>query len=574
MRLMLSFARQYPWQCTGVFFSLLLAGLAEGLGLTTLLPLFTLAAGSGMQGLGESTAGKLLTQMLTALHLAPTLSTLLVIILLGLLVKAVMTLLAYRQVGYTVANIATNLRLELLRALSRSRWQYFLAQRSGGLANAVATDATRSALAFQSGMTVVALLTHALVFLGVAFLLDWQAALGAIGIGLFLIAVLGGLVRMTRRAGAKQQGLFQSLLVLLTDSLRSLKPLKAMAREGEIDYLLERDTNRLNRAMRKDVLSKEALKAIQEFIIGMVLVSGAFLALSRWHMELAAVMTLIVVMARLLTKVSKLQQEYQKLAAGESFYWSLQQTIAQANQARERDFGDQTPMLEAGVSLHNVNFSYGARKVLDDVNLTFPVGKLSVVMGPSGAGKTTLIDLVIGLLQADSGELRIDNQRIESVNIRQWRSMIGYVPQETVLLHDSIVNNVTVGDSSLSEADALWALRQAGAWDFVQQLPQQQHTLVGESGGRLSGGQRQRIVLARALVHRPRLLILDEATSALDSRTEREVCKTLRALGPDYCIIAITHREALLEVADVVYHLEQGRLVPEGGQVGGQVLVQ
>lgn len=547
------------------FLSLLLAGLAEGLGLTTLLPLFTLAANqgdAGLAGLGDSGAGQLVTGILQALHLSPTLTTLLAVIVFGLLLKAVMTLLAYRQVGYTVASIATDLRLDLLRALSRSRWEYFLKQRAGGLANAVATEATRSARAFQSGVTVIALFTHALIFLGVAFLLDWQAALAAIALGLFLLLALGFLVRMARRAGERQQRLFRSLLALLTDSLRSLKPLKAMAREGEIDYLLERDTRRLNRAMRKDVLSKEALKAIQELVIGIVLVTGAFLALSRWHMGLAAVMTLIVVIARLLTKVSKLQQEYQKLATCQSFYRSLQAAIAQAHAAQEYAYGTQTALLNAAVRLRDVSFGYAERQVLNRVSLEFRLGQLSVITGASGAGKTTVVDLVIGLLRADSGAVLIDDTPLEQLDIRRWRSTIGYVPQDTVLLHDSIINNVTIGDPSLTEEDALWALRRAGAWDFVRQLAQRQHTVVGESGGSLSGGQRQRIVLARALVHKPRLLILDEATSALDDQTERAVCDTLQALGPDYCIIAITHRETLLEVADVVYRIENGRVLP------------
>jgi ATP-binding cassette subfamily C protein len=134
------------------------------------------------------------------------------------------------------------------------------------------------------------------------------------------------------------------------------------------------------------------------------------------------------------------------------------------------------------------------------------------------------------------------------------------VPQETLLLHDSVLANVTLGDPGLTRADAARALRQAGAWDFVTALPDGIDTLVGERGGRLSGGQRQRIAIARALVHEPALLILDEPTSALDAAAEMAVRETLRALKGRYTLLAITHRPALLDVSDQVFHMADGRV--------------
>ena len=134
--------------------------------------------------------------------------------------------------------------------------------------------------------------------------------------------------------------------------------------------------------------------------------------------------------------------------------------------------------------------------------------------------------------------------------------MIGYVPQENLLLHDSIWRNVTLGDSDLSEADAERALRSAEAWEFVQSLPKGLHTVVGERGAKLSGGQRQRIMMARALVHRPRLLIMDEPTSALDPRSEAAICATMHGLRGQLTILAISHQKALIDIADRVYLLQ------------------
>ena len=154
--------------------------------------------------------------------------------------------------------------------------------------------------------------------------------------------------------------------------------------------------------------------------------------------------------------------------------------------------------------------------------------------------------------------MRVDGRPLTEIDLKAWRRLIGYVPQETTLLHDSIVHNVTLGDTALNTADAERALRAAGAWDFVQALPDGLDTVVGERGGKLSGGQRQRIVIARALVNQPRLLILDEATSALDSESEQAVRQSMQALKGQLTILAISHNRAMVSAADRVYQLEQG----------------
>jgi len=168
--------------------------------------------------------------------------------------------------------------------------------------------------------------------------------------------------------------------------------------------------------------------------------------------------------------------------------------------------------------------------------------------------------LITGLLTPHEGTVWIDDLPLTQIDLRGWRKMIGYVPQETLLLHDTVLVNVTLGAPELTEQDVERALRDAGAWDFVAEMPERIHSVVGERGLRLSGGQRQRITIARALVHKPQLLILDEATSALDPISEADICRSLRELKGKLTILAITHQKALFDAADTVFRLDDGKV--------------
>jgi ATP-binding cassette subfamily C protein len=488
--------------------------------------------------------------------IAPTLGNMLTILIVGVAVKSFFLLLAQRQVGYTAAQVGTDLRLEMLRAVLRSKWEYFLHQPVGKLTNALATEAQRSSTAFVNGATAITFLIQAIVYGAVAFALSWQASLAAIGAGVVVIGLSHFLVRITRRAGKRQTRLMNSLMANLTDTLQSVKPLKAMAREHLADQVLAYDTNRLNKALRRQVLSGAVLDSAQELMFTGFICMGIYVAIEKFAIDLPMVMVLVVALGRAFSFFGKVQKQYQKLAQGESAYWSLMQAIEAADSARENLDGGTTPHFEQAIRLQGINFSYDANHpVFTDLNLDIRAGSLTTLVGPSGSGKTTIIDLTIGLLQPESGQVLLDGVPLPLINIMQWRSMIGYVPQETVLLHDTILHNITLGDPALDTASAEEALRAAGAWEFVARLPEGLDTVVGERGGKLSGGQRQRIVIARALINKPRLLILDEATSALDPESEEAVRQTMEALKGQLTILAISHNRALVQAADHVYQL-------------------
>jgi ATP-binding cassette, subfamily C, bacterial len=179
--------------------------------------------------------------------------------------------------------------------------------------------------------------------------------------------------------------------------------------------------------------------------------------------------------------------------------------------------------------------------------------------GSSGAGKTTILDLIIGLYLPTSGRVLAGQDSLSDLQLNQWRELIGYVPQDPILLHDSIRVNVTMGDQAIDPMTIEWALALAGASDFISKLDHGIDTSVGERGSHLSGGQRRRVCLARALVRKPKLLLIDEVTPGLDPKTEAKIVATLVELKSQMTVLAVTHQPALIECADVVYSLESGQ---------------
>jgi len=201
---------------------------------------------------------------------------------------------------------------------------------------------------------------------------------------------------------------------------------------------------------------------------------------------------------------------------------------------------------------------------LSQISVKAGPGKVTALVGASGSGKSTFINLVIGFLRPSKGQVLLDNQNMSELDMREVRKFVSMVPQESVLFDGSVRDNVTYGMTDISEAKFIQALRDANAWEFVTQLPEGPETIVGERGARISGGQKQRLAIARALIRDPRILILDEATSALDSESENLIQQALATLMKDRTTFVVAHRLSTIMRADEIIVLEQGSLVERG----------
>jgi ATP-binding cassette subfamily C protein len=558
MKLLLAFARSDPRRSLLVLAALVVAAVAEGFGLSALLPLLSLA---GRQPTDDhSPLGRVMGPLLAYAGLHPAAPVLLLAILAALLLKSTLLIVAKRQVGYTVAQVATDLRIRLLHSLLCTRWAYFTSQPVGALANAFAAEAARASQAYLAGVTMVSQLIIVVAYAVVAGTTSSAATAAAIPLGILTVAVLSRLVRMTRAAGARQTVLLKGIIARLTDVFRGVKLVKVMGREPIVAPMLVGETEQLNAALRRQVITKEVVAALQDTALMAYVAVGVHVCVVVLGLDISLVFMLALVFIRMLTSLNKAQRQYQEMAENESAYWSLLSTVRAAEAEGETITGEKTPRLERSIIFRDVVFAYDAHTVLDGVSLEIPAGKLTVLVGPSGSGKTTIIDLLARLTSPLSGEIRVDDVPIGELDVTAWRRMIGYVPQETVLFNESIALNVSLGDPGIRRAEIEAALQRCGAAPFIERLPNGIDTSVGELGTKLSGGERQRIAIARALVRRPRLLILDEPTSMLDAASEQAVWQMVANLRGPMTILAVSHQHAPLVLADFTYRLQHGQV--------------
>jgi len=357
----------------------------------------------------------------------------------------------------------------------------------------------------------------------------------------------------------------RGLLSDFGDVITGFKPLKAMSRHETLIKGLAKETKVIRRTMYDLVFYQQLANALPDLLINLVLVAAAYVCFRILGLDLSAMLVSGIIVLRLMANVSTVQRAIQETASSESYYWSLQATITEAREAAETFTGTTTPTLNDACRFDGVTFSYGVKPVLKEVSLEIPAGRVTTLIGESGSGKTTIADLLLGLFVADSGRITLDGVSLDEVDLLRWRNMVGYVPQEVLLFNGTVFDNIALGDPEISEADVNAALEDAGALAFVNELPSGIHAPVGERGAMLSGGQRQRIALARALVHRPALLILDEATSALDPETEAGICQTVQRQAGKLTVLAITHQPAWVTIADRVYRVVEGSVETTDG---------
>lgn len=541
-----------------VMAAIFFAGASEGIGIATVLPLVSVL---GDEASKNNALSRAILTALDTLHLPHDPLLLLGIIAGGMVLKAGLTLLALRLVGRAVADVVAKMRLELIDAVLRARWSFYVRQPVGRFSAALGGETQKAGDAYNAMTQMFSQSMQALIYLAIAAVASWKLAALTLLTSAVMIVSLNRLLVAAKRSARAQTARMRALMSRLTDVLIGIKPMKAMARQARFNALFMQDLKVIKKSVRRQVFAKNTNRALQEPILAICLVVGIYCALKVFQLPVGEVIVMGLLLAKTVSVVGKAQQELQNIYANESGFAAVYEVVDDARREQETMSGRTVPHFVDGIEFRDVSFSF-SREVLRKARFTIRAGEIVALTGPSGAGKTTLVDLLLGLQEPAQGEIRIDGVPLQELDLIRWRQLTGYVPQELVLFHDSIYANVTLGQPEFSREDAERALRQAGAWDFVRDVPDGIDAIAGERGTLLSGGQRQRIAVARALVHRPKLLILDEATSALDPQTERlivdNICRLARDTG--LTVLAISHHPAWVEAADRVLRLEAGHV--------------
>jgi ATP-binding cassette subfamily C protein len=549
--------RQRALVVVGTFVSSVL----DLIGLTMMVPLIIAAT-----DLQESTKGIVvaLSAILKVVGLPFAPLPILSVIVVGLGLKAVVGIFVTRFVDQVVTKVTRDMRIRLIRSLLGARWGYFVRQSVGRLAFAIGPEADSAGQCFLVLTNLLACCLQILLFVLILAVFSWQLLLIAIVITVVAILWFGGLVRSTRQDAKERRQEARRRSAKFTDTLTGIKPIRAMGRADGFAELFADEARLLAKRSRARIFGPEYATDLQEPIIGAVLAIGFYLAITRLHLEVHDLLIMSILMVKTIAALMPMQRLAQRFIQSYDHYRSLNRLLDVSEHAREIWPGRGTPTLEREIAFDHVAFAYRARGVLDGLNLRIPAGAITALIGVSGVGKSTIADLVVGLYQPTGGVIRVDGTDLRYLDIRLWRQDVGYSPQEVLLFHDTVRNNVTLYEEGFSDEAVLAALAAAGAGDFIAESPQGLDTVVGERGSRLSGGQRQRISIARALLHRPRLLILDEATTGLDQEAEWAICTHIRRLceNTGLTVLAVSHQPAWQQAAHHLYRIEAGAAVP------------
>ncbi len=468
--------------------------------------------------------------------------------------------------GYVGQWVIADIRQQLFIHIVRLPIRYHDANSSGRLMARVLSDVNEMANAipsvlkdmFQQGLTFI-------VLIGVAFYRSWELAsvvLVVLPMSAFVLIRIGKRIRKLSNRGQESIGGMASVLKEAFTGIKIVKAYGQEEKEGQRFSQMNKDYRRLQvQSSQASAISSPMLEIIGAFGIAFIIWFGGGLVIAgdMKFGEFSSFLTAIFMAYGPIRKLSGANAAIQKALAGGKRVFS----VLDLDSELSKDEGKHMlPLITRQIEFSNVSFSYeGAKEPsLNSINLTVRVGEVVALVGASGSGKTTLVSLVPRFYRATDGKVMIDDMDIRLADRSSLRRQIGIVSQETVLFDDLIRNNIAYGRPDASEEQIIEAARAAYAWEFIERLPQQLDTFIGENGLKLSGGQRQRLAIARAILRDPPILILDEATSALDSESEKLVQQALANLMKARTTLVIAHRLSTVQHADRLVVMQKGRI--------------
>ena len=540
-----------------------LIGILDGLGLTMFLPLLKMvnnSEASDSEGMGRL---DFLVDFVNATGFELTLLTILLIMSFFFFMKGIVQYAAAVYKVNVQQKFVTELRIKTIRGLNSISFKYFVKSDVGRIQNTLTVEIYRVAAAYKDYFTAIQHAIMVIVYMGFAFTIDAQfAILVTIG-GLLTNFLYKNLYKNTKGASKKltsDSNAFQSLVLQNVSNYKYLKATGSLAEYGSKLYKSVKELEKNNKRIGK---LSAILTSAREPIVITVVVVVIYIQTQFFGSALGPILISLLFFYRALNYLMQMQVSWNRFLALSGSLENVMSFEKEMNKNRETT-GKKVPGEPVkDLELRNVDLSYDDVRVLRNITLQVKENETVAFVGESGSGKTSLVNILAGLLPVEKGSFLINGTDSREWNINKYQERIGYITQDPVVFNDSIYNNVTFwADRSPENLKRFeQALEKAEIKEFVNGLPQQEETFLGNNGISLSGGQKQRISIARELFKNVDILILDEATSALDSETEKAIQENIDALKGQYTILIVAHRISTIKNADRIVEMRKGQIL-------------
>lgn len=497
------------------------------------------------------------------------LETALTIILVFMSLRGILLYIA----DYNVVRLARNLEIEtrkqLFSSILNARWGYLLGLDMGRISNIILRETERYTIAVQKLGHFVSSGLIATVLVFSSILVSWQIfVIFALSIVPYLV-VTRYVARNIKRNARKRVTEANVISSQIAESVNNMKYIKASALEGNVQDGFSRSVTKYGRHYLDITKNSLFIKHFPE-VFGVVIL-GALVFLSRQYLEKspADLIFFLLILFRGYRQIAGVQNVLSSLLENIPSYETCEDMIQKAKAHKEKAIQSGMIQIEPkSIMLEKVGFSYdgSTAPTLENINIDMPEKGVVALVGMSGAGKTTIGDILLGLILPDHGAVRINKNKtsLSDADLRHWRRHIGYVPQDPFLITGTVRENILLVAYDKSQDNLNAAIEKAGLKEFVDNLENGVDTLVGDAAMRLSGGQRQRLSIARALAQNPSVLILDEATSALDNTTAQFIQTTIDDIAKDRLVIMITHRLNTIRETGQIYLMDKGKVIEQG----------